>query len=73
MGVKALATEMIEVEADWSHENSVEGLLSTTQRGKTIAARPTIERSSITPSVVMVENSRGIFQFIEPKEKVFVT
>jgi hypothetical protein len=35
-------------------------------------ARPAIERSSITPSVVVVDNSQGIFQLIGPKGKVFV-
>jgi hypothetical protein len=39
---------------------------------KTMLARPTIERSSITPGVVVVDNSQGIFQLIGPKGKVFV-
>jgi hypothetical protein len=35
-------------------------------------ARPTIERSSITPGVIVVDNSQGIFQLIGPKGKIFV-
>jgi hypothetical protein len=35
-------------------------------------ARPVIERSSITPSVVVVNNSQSIFQLVGPKGKVFV-
>jgi hypothetical protein len=35
-------------------------------------ARPVIEKSSITPGVVVVDNSQGIFQLVGPKGKVFV-
>jgi hypothetical protein len=35
-------------------------------------ARPTIERSSISPGVVVVDNSQGIFQLVGPKGKIFV-
>jgi hypothetical protein len=34
--------------------------------------RPAIERSSIIPGVVVVDNSQGIFQLVGPKGKVFV-
>jgi hypothetical protein len=34
--------------------------------------RPTIERSSISPGVVVVDNSQGIFQLVGPKGKIFV-
>jgi hypothetical protein len=35
-------------------------------------AKPAIERSSISPGVVVVDNSQGIFQLVGPKGKVFV-
>jgi hypothetical protein len=35
-------------------------------------ARPAIERSSITPGVVVVDNFQGIFQLVGPKGKVFM-
>jgi hypothetical protein len=35
-------------------------------------ARSAIERSSITPGVVVVDNSQGIFQLVGSKRKVFV-
>jgi hypothetical protein len=35
-------------------------------------ARPAIERSSILPVVVVVDNSQDIFQLVGPKGKVFV-
>jgi hypothetical protein len=41
-------------------------------RVKTMPARPAIERSSISPGVVVVDNSQGIFQLVGPKGKVFV-
>jgi hypothetical protein len=47
-------------------------LFSAAARVKTMPARPAIERSSITPGVVVVDNSQGIFQLVGPKEKVFV-
>jgi hypothetical protein len=50
----------------------VQGLLSAAIRVKTMPARPAIERSSIIPEVVVVDNSQGIFQLIGPKGKVFV-
>jgi hypothetical protein len=34
--------------------------------------RPAIERSSISPRVVVVDNFQGIFQLVGPKGKVFV-
>jgi hypothetical protein len=34
--------------------------------------RPAIERSSISPGMVVVDNSQGIFQLVGPKGKVFV-
>jgi hypothetical protein len=50
----------------------VQGLFSAAARVKTVPARPAIERSSITPGVVVVDNSQGIFQLVGPKGKVFV-
>jgi hypothetical protein len=55
-----------------SQEDIVQGLLSAAARVKTMPARPAIKRSSITPSVIVVDNSQGIFQLIGPKGKVFV-
>jgi hypothetical protein len=40
-----------------SQEDTVQGLFSAVARVKTMPARPAIERSSITPSVVVVDNS----------------
>jgi hypothetical protein len=55
-----------------SQEDTVQGLFSTMARVKTMPARPAIERSSITPGVVVVDNSQGIFQLVGPKRKIFV-
>jgi hypothetical protein len=55
-----------------SQEDTVQGLFSAAAHVKTIPARPAIERSSITPGVVVVDNSQGIFQLVGPKGKVFV-
>jgi hypothetical protein len=55
-----------------SQEDMVQGLFSAVARVKTMPIRPAIDRSSITPGVVVVDNSQGIFQLIGPKEKVFV-
>jgi hypothetical protein len=55
-----------------SQEDTVQGLFSAAARVKTMPARPTIERSSITPCVVVIDNSQGIFQLIGPKGKIFV-
>jgi hypothetical protein len=53
-------------------EDTVQGLFSAAARVKTMPARPAIERSSITPGVVVVDNSQGIFQLVGRKGKVFV-
>jgi hypothetical protein len=55
-----------------SQEDLVQGLFSAAARVKTMPARPAIKRSSITPGVVVVDNSQGIFQLFGPKRKVFV-
>jgi hypothetical protein len=55
-----------------SQEDTVQGFFLAAVRVKTMPARPAIERSSITPGVVVVDNSQGIFQLVRPKEKVFV-
>jgi hypothetical protein len=55
-----------------SQEDTVQGLFSAAARVKTMPARPAIERSSIMPGVVVVDNSQGIFQLVGPKGKVFV-
>jgi hypothetical protein len=56
-----------------SQEDTVQGLFSAVACVKTMPARPAIERSSITPGVVVVDNSQGIFQLVGPKGKVFVS
>jgi hypothetical protein len=55
-----------------SEEDIVQELLAAAARIKTIPARSAIERSSISPGVVVVVNSQGIFQLVGPKGKVFV-
>jgi hypothetical protein len=55
-----------------SEEDTVQELFATAARVKTMPARPMIERSSISPGVVVVDNSQGIFQLVGPKGKVFV-
>jgi hypothetical protein len=55
-----------------SEEDTVQRFLSAATRVKTMPARPTIERSSISPGVIVVDNSQGIFQLVGPKGKVFV-
>jgi hypothetical protein len=55
-----------------SEEDTVQELLAAAARVKTMPARPAIERSSISPGVVVVDNSQGIFQLVGPKGKVFV-
>jgi hypothetical protein len=55
-----------------SQKDTVQGLFSAATRVKTMPARPAIERSSITPGVVVVDNSQGIFQLVGPKGKIFV-
>jgi hypothetical protein len=68
----AMKTEVhLEAVVD-SEEDTVQELLAAAARVKTMPARPAIERSSISPGVVVVDNSQGIFQLVGPKEKVFV-
>jgi hypothetical protein len=55
-----------------SQEDTVQGLFSAAACVKTMPARPAIKRSSITPCIVVVDNSQGIFQLVGPKGKVFV-
>jgi hypothetical protein len=55
-----------------SQEDTVQGLFSAAARVKTMPARLAIERSSITPGMVVIDNSQGIFQLVGPKGKVFV-
>jgi hypothetical protein len=55
-----------------SQEDTVQELFSATLRVKTMPVRPVIERSSITPGVVVVDNSQDISQLVGPKGKVFV-
>jgi hypothetical protein len=52
----------MEFEAEKGHEDTVKGLFSAAIRVKTMPTRFAIERSSITPGVVVVDNSQGIFQ-----------
>jgi hypothetical protein len=53
-------------------EDTVQELLVAAARVKIMPARPAIERSSISPRVVVVDNSQGIFQLVGPKGKVFI-
>jgi hypothetical protein len=55
-----------------SEDDIVQELLAAAASVKTMSARPAIERSSISPGVVVVDNSQGIFQLVGPKGKVFV-
>jgi hypothetical protein len=55
-----------------SEEDIVQELFAAVARVKTMPARPVIERSSISPGVVVVDNSQEIFQLVRPKGKVFV-
>jgi hypothetical protein len=55
-----------------SEEDTVQELFATAARVKTMPARLAIERLSISPRVVVVDNSQGIFQLVGPKGKVFV-
>jgi hypothetical protein len=68
----AMKTEVhLELVVD-SEEDTVQELLAAAARVKTMPARPAIERSSISPGVVVVDNSQGIFQLVRPKGKIFV-
>jgi hypothetical protein len=68
----AMMTEVhLEAVVD-SEEDTVQELLAAAACVKTMPARPAIERSSISPGVVVVDNSQGIFQLVGPKGKVFV-
>jgi hypothetical protein len=68
----AMKTEVhLELVVD-SEEDTVHELLATAAHVKTMPARPAIERSSISPGVVVVDNFQGIFQLIGTKGKVFV-
>jgi hypothetical protein len=69
---KALKAEIQIEEAVKSPKDTVQGLFLAATRVKTMPTRPTIKRSSITPEVVVVDNSQGIFQLVGPKGKVFV-
>jgi hypothetical protein len=50
-----------------SQEDTVQRLFSAAARVKTMPARPAIERSSITPGVVVVDNSQDIFNLLDLK------
>jgi hypothetical protein len=69
---KALKAEIQAEEAAESQEDTVQGPFLAATRVKTMLARPAIERSSIIPGMVVVDNSQGIFQLVGPKRKVFV-
>jgi hypothetical protein len=47
-----------------SEEDTVQELLAAAARVKTMPVRPAIERSSISPGVVVVDNFQGIFQLV---------
>jgi hypothetical protein len=68
----AMKTEVhLEAVVD-SEEDTMQELLAAAARVKTMPARPIIERPSISPGVVVVDNSQGIFQHVGPKGKVFL-
>jgi hypothetical protein len=67
-----LKTEVNTEQMVESQEDTVQGLFSATACVKTMPTRPVIKRSSITPGVVVVDNSQGIFQLVGLKGKVFV-
>jgi hypothetical protein len=70
--INAMKTEVhLEPVVD-SEEDTMQELLAAAARIKTMPARPAIERSSISPGVVVVDNFQGIFQLVGPKGKVFV-
>jgi hypothetical protein len=69
---KALKAEIQAEEVVKSQEDTVQGLFLVATRVKTMPTRPAIKRLSITPGVVVVDNSQGIFQLVGPKGKVFV-
>jgi hypothetical protein len=72
MATNAMKTEVhLEPVVD-SEKDIVQGLLSTVARVKTMPVRPATERSSISPRVVVVDNSQSIFQLVGPKGKIFV-
>jgi hypothetical protein len=50
-----------------SEEDTIQELFATAARIKTMPARPAIERSSISPGVMVIDNSQGIFQLVGPK------
>jgi hypothetical protein len=57
--INAMKTEIhLELVVD-SEEDTVQGLLSATTLVKTISTRPVIERSSISPRVVVFDNSQS--------------
>jgi hypothetical protein len=55
-----------------NQEDRMQGLFSAAAHVKTMPTRPAIERSSITPGIVVVDNSQCISQLVGPKGKVFV-
>jgi hypothetical protein len=59
---KALKAEIQAEEAVESPEDTIQRLFLAATRVKTMPTKPAIERSSITPEVVVVDNSQGIFQ-----------
>jgi hypothetical protein len=64
MATNAMKTEVhLEPVVD-SEEDTVQGFLSAVVRVKTMPAKPAIERSSISPEVVVVDNSQGIFNLL---------
>jgi hypothetical protein len=55
-----------------NQEDTMQGLFSAAASVKTMPTRPAIERSSITPGVVVVNNSQSIFQLVGLKRNIFV-
>ena len=59
--LSAMETILEPVGADGVTQGEVENLVATTTRVKTMPTRLAIERSSIAPGVVVLDNSLGIF------------
>ena len=59
-------------EGDYEEEESSDmDVYAAISRVKTMPRRPAIERSSITPGVVMVDNNKAVVQLIGPTGQVF--
>jgi hypothetical protein len=65
--MEAVLEPQATIDNNWAEADE---LLAAATRVKTMPARSAIERSSITPGVVVLDNSQGIFQLVGPKGRV---